>query len=347
MKTLNTCFVIGPMNEGHMPTLKWLAKEVVRPFLEPKGLGVETPDSAAIGNIMDQVIMSCDRAPLVVADTTGNNPNVLYEMAILDAMGRACIPVKITGTDAAAQDRDLGTTREVNKDPMAFDRAAYRYFTLHRADTAGAKEIMEKAINAAFEISESGKMFWNPLTNFFGVPLSSFSSAYALARGYYLNLIKPAVAGLTNGKLLDRNLTDEQLGEVQIDCVIPDELDKASRKTVEDLLKKKRIEPVTIKAFGREVRLYAWAGTGPGTARPLRLMDIPTTMISLIQTVQGRLGQAAAKNIQPTSDEYRAIQENEISQFERYLKGFIASEADAQDIRDRVVVTRWANSSLA
>src|SRR5215510_3575100 len=107
MKTLNTCFVIGPMSDTHMPTLKWLAKEVVSPIVEPKGLAAETPDSAVIGNIMNQVIKSCDRAPLVVADTTGNNPNVLYEMAILDAMGRACIPVKITSTGAAAQDPDL------------------------------------------------------------------------------------------------------------------------------------------------------------------------------------------------------------------------------------------------
>ena len=30
----------------------------------------------------------------MVANLTGNNPNVLYEMAVLDAMGRACVPVK-------------------------------------------------------------------------------------------------------------------------------------------------------------------------------------------------------------------------------------------------------------
>ncbi|MBM4019949.1 MAG: hypothetical protein FJ288_16780 [Planctomycetes bacterium] len=95
------------MNETHFPTLKWLAKEVVGLLLRLKGLSVETPDSAVIGNIMNQVIKSCDRAPLVVADTAGNNPNVLYEMAMLDAMGRACIPVKITGTDAAGRDPEL------------------------------------------------------------------------------------------------------------------------------------------------------------------------------------------------------------------------------------------------
>ena len=192
--TLNTCFVIGPMNDAHLPTLKWLAQEVLQPVLKEHGLRAETPDSAVIGNIMNQVIKSCDRAPLVVADTTGNNPNVLYEMAILDAMGRACVPVKIRGTTAAAQDLDLAAGKKVHDkaDPMAFDRAAYRYFTLERDDTAAARKIMQEAAEAALAIREKGDMFENPLTDFFGLPLSAFSSACALARGYYYNLVQPA-----------------------------------------------------------------------------------------------------------------------------------------------------------
>ena len=349
MSTLNTCFVIGPMSDTHMPTLKWLAKDIVQPILEPKGLVVATPDSAVIGNIMNQIIKSCDRAPLVVADTTGNNPNVLYEIAILDAMGRACIPVKITGTEAATKDPDLAVPKKPGaaKDGMVFDRAAYRFFTLDRNDPASAKKIMQDAVEAALAIREKGDQFENPLTNFFGVALSSFSSAYALARGYYFNLVKPAVSGISSGKILDRVLTDEQIDEVRLDCVIPDALDKASRKPVEDLLKQKKIESVTIKAQGREVKLYSWAGTGPGTGQPLRLMDIPTTMIALLETVRGCLGQAAAKNVQSDSEEYKALQEDEILQFVRYLKGFLGSEADAQEVRARVDVIRWSKSPLA
>src|ERR1700738_906624 len=118
------CFVIGPMSGPHMDTLNWLAHEVVKPLL-PAGLEVATPDAAQIGNIMTHVIKSCDRAHLVVANTTGNNPNVLYEIAVLDAMGRACIPVMIA--DAHEEER------EGKEDRIAFDRAAYRIFRISRS----------------------------------------------------------------------------------------------------------------------------------------------------------------------------------------------------------------------
>src|SRR4051812_16884426 len=99
MAAVYRCFVIGPMSPTHMPKLKWLAQKVVQPLLKPHNFTVSTPDADETGNIMHHVIKSCDRAHLVVADLTGNNPNVLYEMAILDALGRACVPVKIEEED--------------------------------------------------------------------------------------------------------------------------------------------------------------------------------------------------------------------------------------------------------
>jgi Prokaryotic STING domain len=345
MSTMNTCFVIGPMNDLHMPTLKWLAQEVLAPVLDPHQLKVETPDSFLVGNIMDQVIKSCDRAPLVVADTTGNNPNVLYEMAILDAMGRACIPIKIRGTAEAARDLDIATGQSAAqpKDSMPFDRAAYRYFEIDRNNTPEAQEKMKQVVAGALQIRQKGDLFENPVTNFFGVPLSSFSSAYALARGYYYNLLKPAVQGITDGRILDRTVPDSELATLKLDCVIPDELEKASRRSVEELLRQKKIEPIIIKAAGREIRLYAWAATA---GEPLRLVDIPTTMIALTETVHGRLGKASAKNVQPDSSEYKELQEDEVSQFERYLGGFLTAETDAWDLK-RVNIIRWSRSRLA
>jgi len=332
------------MNDLHMPTLKWLAQEVLGPVLDPHGLKVETPDSFLVGNIMDQVIKSCDRAPLVVADTTGNNPNVLYEMAILDAMGRACIPVKIRGTAAAGRDLDIvtGQSAAQSEDSMPFDRAAYRYFEIDRNNTSEAQEKMKQVVAGALQIRQKGDLFENPVTNFFGVPLSSFSSAYALARGYYYNLLKPGVQGITDGRILDRTVPDSELANLKLECVIPDELEKASRRSVDELLQQKKIEPITIKAAGRGIRLYAWAATA---GEPLRLVDIPTTMIALTETVRGRLGKASAKNVQPDSFEYKELQEDEVSQFERYLCGFLTSEADFD--RKRVNIIRWSKSRLA
>src|ERR1700757_3892727 len=90
IKEKNQCLVIGPMGPQYLPDLKWLAKEEVEKNGAPQRLAVCTPSFPETGNIMYQVIRACDRAPLVVANLSGNNPNVLYEMAVLDAMGRAC-----------------------------------------------------------------------------------------------------------------------------------------------------------------------------------------------------------------------------------------------------------------
>ena len=174
------CFVIGPMNDQHMPILDWLAHEIVEQIVKPHHFVVETPNIPQTGNIMHHIIKACDRAQLVVADTTGNNPNVLYEMAVLDAMGRSCVPVKIAGLE----------TRE---EGMPFDRAQYRYFTIHRDKPEDAIRHLTPVIEDLLKAQESGDFVSNPLTDYFNVPLSSFSSAYGAARGYYQNLILPAV----------------------------------------------------------------------------------------------------------------------------------------------------------
>ena len=104
------CFVIGPMKGENLRDLHWLAFKVVKRLL-PASFEISTPEVQKTGNVMSQIIRGCDCARLVVANVTGNNPNVLCEMAALDALGRACIPVKIRRR-----------SRRKN-DSMVFDRA--------------------------------------------------------------------------------------------------------------------------------------------------------------------------------------------------------------------------------
>ena len=46
---MKTCFVIGPMNPGHLPKLHWLANKVVAEILKDKNFKVFTPDVQQIG----------------------------------------------------------------------------------------------------------------------------------------------------------------------------------------------------------------------------------------------------------------------------------------------------------
>jgi len=325
------CFVIGPMSGPHLDTLNWLAKEVVRPLL-PQDFEVATPDSSQIGNIMTHVIKSCDRAHLVIANATGNNPNVLYEIAVLDAMGRACIPVKIGGADEEKENR------------MAFDRAQYRFFTISRSPDRRAEtnRILGESIREALAIREAGDLFQNPLTDFFGVPLSSFSSAYALARGYYLNLLKPAVNGLAVGRITGSAFDPGKYRKKVLQVIIPTNLSQASRKNVDEIVAASNlVREVKIGAPGRSITLQEWIKQdGP----EFHWLDIPTTMVGLRDTVLGRRGRDA--NPDPKLPDYRELELDEIDQFQRALLGIMHRDLDADEARGMIKLVPWSSTPL-
>ena len=319
------CLVIGPMGPKFMPDLVWLADEVVKPILEsiePGGFTVSTPSFPKIGNVMDQVIQACDRAPLVVANLTGNNPNVLYEMAVLDAMGRACVPVKI-GDDA-----------DVEKDKVPFDRAAYRAFVIPREKKA-AIAALTGPIEDVLTRHAKGIPYQNPLTDYFGVPLSAFSSAFGLARGYFRNLVKPVVAGIVGDGYEQQPEDGRDASTLMLECVIPNDFDQATRERVRDLLKKNVIRSEFIKAPGRRVEVYSLVNSPS-----VRLLDIPTTLGALRDTAIARLGRGITVDMEPA--QFQELQTDEIAQFYRALNGFISSGPDSSvDIRKRVKVVYW------
>jgi hypothetical protein len=322
----NQCLLIGPMGPQYLPDLEWLAEKVVKPIVAPRGLTVTTPSFPETGNIMYQVIRACDRAPLVVANLSGNNPNVLYEIAVLDAMGRACVPVKIGKEDDVANDK------------VPFDRAAYRCFAIPR-DTAVAIAALTRPIEDALDRREKGWPFQNPLTDYFGVPLSSFSSAHGLARGYMRNLVKPTVDGIMNDGYQRQEGDTRDVSFLTLEIVIPSDFDYATREKVRSLLHENRIHREKLNAPGRVVEVYSWVDEGP-----VRLMDIPTTMGALRETAIARLGRGVTVDMAP--EEFRALQDDEIAQFDRALRGMRSADNNP-DIRERVKVLPWSETPLA
>ncbi|HEX8490870.1 MAG TPA: STING domain-containing protein [Chthoniobacterales bacterium] len=317
---MKTCFVIGPMGEGHLDRLKWLAKEVLQPILGDD-YTVFTPDVNEPGNIMHHVIRSCDRADLVVADTTGNNPNVLYEMAILDAMGRACIPVKFKIDEKA--------------DAMVFDRAQYRYFPLEQ-EKSSAQTKLKEVIEAIRKQRDAGQLFGNPITDFFGDPLNSLASARGLARGYFRNLVTP----LLKGKVVEG--PDFALGKaaLQVQTLLPNRLRQATREAVEKVFKEGRITNIVVEAPGRKITGYIWTNHQTSNGDPV-IVDVPTTMASLFSNVYARLGRGTMND--PNSADFRALEDNEIGQFVRYLTIFRNQGA----IEDQLVLDNYRIINVA
>jgi hypothetical protein len=305
---MKTCFVIGPMGEGHLDRLKWLATEVL-PEILGEDYSVFTPDVPELGNIMHHVIRSCDRADLVVADTTGNNPNVLYEMAILDAMGRACIPVKFKIDE--------------KPDAMVFDRAQYRYVRLQQ-EKASAQAELKKVIESVRKQRDAGELFSNPITDYFDNPLNSLASARGLARGYFRNLVTP----LLRGKVIKGPAFAKGKAELQVQTILPTRLRQATRESVQKVFKAGRIETIVVQAPGREITGYVWANHRTANGDPI-IVDIPTTMASLFDNVDARLGKGTMKDT--NSSDYRALEDNEIGQFVRYLTIF-RNKAETEDV---------------
>jgi hypothetical protein len=228
---------------------------------------------------------------------------------------------------------------------MPFDRAQYRHFTIWREKEKrrATIKVMKKAIENALAIRDAGDMYQNPLTDFFGVPLSSFSSAYALARGYYYNLIKPAVKGLQSGQVVGSAFSPERYSSKSLEVIIPDDLRRASTATVERIVTEhKAISPVTVEAEGRKRTLYEWANQ---PKKQFRWMDIPTTMALLRDTVLGRLGRDANPN--PNLPEYKEIQQDEIDQFQRALHGFINKDLSGDAEQRMVEIVPWSKTELS
>ena len=80
------CFVVMPFGNED---LQIVYEDVVRPVIDKCGLSCERGDDVFGSNvIMDDIRVSIDTAAILVADLTGRNANVFYEVGIAHAIGK-------------------------------------------------------------------------------------------------------------------------------------------------------------------------------------------------------------------------------------------------------------------
>ena len=119
----NRCFVIMPF------TPDWSARvysRVIRPILEGCGLEVIRADDMFGHDIMEDIWRGINESLVVLADVTGRNANVFYELGIAHTLGKRTIIL-------TQDDRDV-----------PFDIARYRY--IRYADNLDGYDLLQKQL---------------------------------------------------------------------------------------------------------------------------------------------------------------------------------------------------------
>ena len=120
-----TCFVISPIgNEGSDVRIR--ADQVLKHIIGPSAreCGYETLRADQIsepGLITSQAIQHIVEDPLVIADLTGRNPNVFYELALRHAIKKPLVQI-IHATESIPF--DVAATRTVHVDHRDLDSVA-------------------------------------------------------------------------------------------------------------------------------------------------------------------------------------------------------------------------------
>ncbi len=97
MKTKKQCFIIGPIGDPESDTRKRSDKifhHILDPVLQECGYSAKRADHIQKpGIITNQIFERIFADDLVIADLTGNNPNVFYELGVRHATQKPCVQI--------------------------------------------------------------------------------------------------------------------------------------------------------------------------------------------------------------------------------------------------------------
>lgn len=328
------CFIIGPMRDDPDEQGKrWLQRLAshIDDLLSELGLAnqyrIITPwDHAGGQSIMNDVISEIDRADFIIADLTGSNPNVLYELALVDSLGKPCLTI--------------------GEEPP-FDRKGFRHIFL-KQNTFATGDIRTSLLNSLRAINEmisspDMKIPENPITLYYGAPLVGVSSTVALAQAYFNNFVKVIVEQLlavNNANTLHINtigfLTNddndnpllENFGkskkerrDTKLFIVVPDDIDYVNFGFINRLRGNEDNELQT--AYISTPHRFFTVLARRTTERSFHMVDFPTPMNGLLKTIQRRVRGLDREN--RNTAEWRELEKEETSRFYTTLEILINS----------------------
>lgn len=138
------------------------------------------PELDETGMITNRVFGMIDGAELAIMDVSAGSPSVMYELAMLHALGTPCIPVMLKVADGKAK------VPFYLKDTRMAQVSAFTEQALYKA--LGDK--VRTAIKGGGPGADPSR---NPMTDFYDLPLVDISATTGLATGYFENFIQHVI----------------------------------------------------------------------------------------------------------------------------------------------------------
>ncbi|HSF84554.1 MAG TPA: hypothetical protein VLG28_02695 [Acidimicrobiia bacterium] len=123
----NVCFIVSPIGDRDSPT-RFRADGVFRDIIEPAvariGLKPLRADHIERPGLISVQMLNClIHCPLVIADATGNNPNVLYEIGVRHAIGKPLIQIAEVGSELPFDIESIRRIEFDTSEPDKFEHA--------------------------------------------------------------------------------------------------------------------------------------------------------------------------------------------------------------------------------
>lgn len=217
------CFIITPIGDERSETFrmaKGVIESVIKPVLERNGFedikpAYEILESGMIGNqIVDRIVND----DLVIANLTGNNPNVMYELAIRHAAAKPIIHICEDGTKLPFDIKDSRTI-------------------FYKNDMLGTKELIEDLECFVKEVDYKKEYIDNPIYN--GIRIGRILKDLAEnGEGNVAQLLQQIINLLSNQQ---RNIARNHYKRdfcIELDCYVDyeDERMEAFRKDLDEQL---------------------------------------------------------------------------------------------------------------
>lgn len=148
MEKEKKCFIVTPIGNENTEIRRMadgVISSVLKPILLESGYeAIDSRDISKSGSITNQVINHLLNDDLVIANLTGLNPNVMYELAVRHAAAKSLISICQEETNLPFDIRDERTI-------------------FYKNDMKGVVDLMPKLKNAIMSINDSDKSLDNPI----------------------------------------------------------------------------------------------------------------------------------------------------------------------------------------